>query len=136
MPAQNNSELNTQRLDKWLWVARFFKTRALAAEAVGGGKVQCNGERGKPGKTIKPGDCLKIRKGIYEFEIVVAGLSRQRLPAPAARELYRETESSEQQRELRREQAYAEKLGMPVSDRRPNKRDRRILLATKHRYRD
>ena len=98
--------------------------------------MQCNGERSKPGKTIKPGDHLKIRKGIYEFEIVVAGLSRQRLPAPAAQELYQETESSEQQRQLRREQAYVERSGMPVSDRRPNKRDRRILLATKHRYRD
>ena len=129
---QTREEFNDQRLDKWLWVARFFKSRTSAAEAVTGGKVQCNGDRSKPGRTIKPGDRLTIRKGIYEFEIIVERLSRQRLPAPAAQELYTETPESEQQRTLRQEQARVERLAMPISDGRPNKRDRRILLARKH----
>ncbi|MBN1379165.1 MAG: hypothetical protein JXA04_07995 [Gammaproteobacteria bacterium] len=133
MPEKHNKELTEQRLDKWLWVARFFKSRTLAADAVGGGKVHCNGERSKPGRTVKPGDKLLIRKGIYDFEVIVEQLSRQRPAAPIAQAFYTETESSRQQREIRQQQVQAERLGMPISDRRPNKRDRRILLATKHR---
>jgi ribosome-associated heat shock protein Hsp15 len=136
MPDKHRTEFTEQRLDKWLWVARFFKSRTLAADAVTGGKVQCNGERSKPGRTVKPGDRLIVRKGIYEFEITIEQLSRQRLPAPAAQDLYKETESSAQQREIRMEQARVERLSMPISEKRPTKRDRRILLATKHRQRD
>lgn len=133
MPEKDGKEIPGQRLDKWLWAARFFKSRTFAADAVTGGKVHCNGERTKPGRTIRPGDQLVVRKGIYEFEVFVEALSRQRLSAPDARNLYRETEQSHRQRELRNEQAQAERLNTPISDRRPNKRDRRILLAAKHR---
>ena len=136
MPEKRNPELLEQRLDKWLWVARFFKSRTLAADAVAGGKVHCNGERSKPGRTIKPGDTLLIRKGIYDFEVIIGQLSRQRPAAPIAQTFYKETDSGRQQRETRQEQAQAERLGMPISDRRPNKRDRRILLATKHRQQE
>lgn len=122
-----------QRLDKWLWSARFFKSRSLATDAVNGGKVHCNGDRTKPGKPVKPGDRLTIQKGPYEFEVVVERLSANRLPAPAARELYTETGESEQKRALRREQARADRLSTPVPDRRPNKRDRRLLLKAKQR---
>lgn len=125
-----------QRLDKWLWVARFFKSRSLATEAVQGGKVYCNSERSKPGKAIKPGDKLRIRKGIYEYDIVIDELSPRRLSAPEAQKLYTETQASEQARELKQQQYRAERLSMPVAERRPNKRDRRKLLAIKNRKHD
>ncbi len=133
MSDKSNTALSAQRIDKWLWVARFYKSRTLAANAVKGGKVQCNGERSKPGRTVAVGDCLRIRKGMYEFEVLINKLNRYRLSAAAVQELYTETESSEQERLVRKEQARAERLSMPVSKARPNKRDRRILLATKNR---
>ena len=133
MSDKSKTALSEQRLDKWLWVARFYKSRTLAADAIKGGKVQCNGERSKPGRSIVVGDCLYLRKGIYEFEIIVDGLSKSRLPAATVKELYIETEKSEHERIARKEQAKAESLSMPVCKSRPNKRDRRLLLATKNR---
>ena len=125
--------LEGQRLDKWLWVARFYKSRTLATEAVNGGKVHCNAERSKPGKSIKPGDKLVIRKGVYEYEVIIEQLSLRRLSAPDAQKLYIETENSQQARELRQQQSRAERMSMPVTDRRPSKRDRRKLVAIKNR---
>lgn len=125
--------LEDQRLDKWLWAARFFKTRSMATQAVSGGKVHCNGERTKPGKAVKPGDTLRVRKGVYEFEVIVEQLSRQRLPAPAARRLYTETGASQQEREKRAEQLRVERQSNPIPCRRPDKRDRRRLIDVKHR---
>ncbi len=136
MPDKSSKTSSQQRIDKWLWVARFYKSRTLAADAVKGGKVQCNGERSKPGRTVEPGDRLLIRKGIYEFEVVVEQLSKQRLSAPAAAELYTETERSQEERNARQEQARVDRMSMPVSRSRPNKRDRRILLAAKNRQSD
>ena len=77
------TEANTLRLDKWLWAARFFKTRALAAEAVAGGKVKLNGERVKAAKAIRPGDALNIHIGPYEYVVRVRALSVRRGPAPS-----------------------------------------------------
>jgi len=92
------------RLDKWLWAARFYKTRALAAEAVAGGKVHLNGARTKPARALHPGDALTITQAPYEYGVVVKGLSGRRGPAKEAALLYEETEESRRKREALREQ--------------------------------
>ncbi|MDD3619514.1 MAG: RNA-binding S4 domain-containing protein [Desulfobulbaceae bacterium] len=117
----------TVRLDKWLWAARFFKTRSLASKAVIGGHVHVNGNRVKPAKTVQVGDGLRIRRGAEEFDVVVLELRSRRGPAVVARSLYRETEESIQRRELQaRTRRLAEPSGAPPS-RRPDKRDRRKI---------
>ena len=121
------------RLDKWLWAARFFKTRQLAVEAVNGGKVQLNGQRVKPGRSIRPGAQLRIHKGSLEWEIEVLGLSRQRLSAPRAALLYSESDESRERRQtLTRERREARLQVHPGE--RPTKRDRRQLerFTAKH----
>lgn len=115
------------RLDKWLWAARFFKTRQLAIEAVNGGKVQVNGQRAKPGKTIRVGSQVRIHKGSLEWEVEVRALSKQRRSAPEAALLYEESEQSRLRRqELVRErrEGGARAAGPAV---RPSKRDRRMI---------
>jgi ribosome-associated heat shock protein Hsp15 len=87
------------RVDKWLWAAHFFKTRALAAEAVSGGKIQINGERAKPSRVVRIGDRVGIRRGPSEWTIIVKDTSRLRGPAAQAQQLYEETEESRCQRE-------------------------------------
>lgn len=82
------------RIDKWLWAARFFKTRTLAADAVSGGKVACNGERCKPARELRVGDRLDIQNGDQHWSIAVRGLNGQRRPAEEARQLYEETPES------------------------------------------
>ncbi len=111
------------RIDKWLWAARFFKTRSLAAESVSGGKVHLNGMRVKPAKGVKVGDRLEVRRGHDIFEIDVLELSARRGPARIAQTLYRETEASRRRRE---EEAALRKLSRAgVSpERRPAGRDR------------
>ncbi len=115
------------RLDKWLWAARFFKTRSQAAAAADGGKVKQNGAAAKPAKELKPGDRLLIRTGDEDWEVEVQGFNAQRRPAAEARLLYRETPESMKQRaeaaELRR------LVPLPQADAkgRPTKRDRRQL---------
>lgn len=123
----------SMRLDKWLWAARIFKTRNVAADAVTGGKVHCNGERCKPAKLIKPGDRLRVRKGIYELELTVLGFSRQRLAAPAAQALYEESEQSRETRRQLKEQMQLENAFRQKPQHRPNKRERRQLVNLKTR---
>jgi len=119
------------RLDKWLWVARFFKTRQLAVEAANGGKVQLNGQRSKPGKDVKPGDQLRIHKGALEWELEVLGLAAQRRPAAEAVLLYRELETSRVRRQqILAEQRLSRKAGQILGGPRPTKRDRRQI----HRF--
>lgn len=121
------SETHKVRLDKWLWAARFFKTRTLAVEAIAGGKVQLNGNRVKPAHGVASGDQLRIRKGPYEFVVLVKELSTQRGPAKVASTLYEETEES---RALRNELAELHRLSAlatPHSDKRPNKKQRRQI---------
>lgn len=119
------------RLDKWLWAARFYKTRALAKEAIEGGKVHCRGERCKPSKEPKVGDELVIRAGYDERTVVIEQLSAVRRGAPQAQLLYRETEDSIAAREKAAELRKAGALGIQT-DGRPTKKQRRQI----HRFKD
>jgi ribosome-associated heat shock protein Hsp15 len=115
------------RLDKWLWAARFFKTRSLAQQAVVAGRVQLNGERTKPAHDLKPGHTVDVRVGEWRWEVKVKALSERRGPAEEARKLYDETEASRAERERRGDlrrwgtEPAAELKG------RPTKRDRRRI---------
>ncbi|HZT44990.1 MAG TPA: RNA-binding S4 domain-containing protein [Gaiellaceae bacterium] len=123
------------RIDKWLWAARFFKTRGAATEAVAGGHVDANGERAKPAREVKLGDRLEIRRGQERFTVLVTGLADRRGPASAAAELYEETPESLAERERRRaERRLARPLGADLSA-RPTKRDRRRLDALRRAQR-
>jgi ribosome-associated heat shock protein Hsp15 len=95
--------MTEQRIDKWLWVARFFKTRSLAATAVDGGRVKWNGQQAKPARELKPGDELDIVAGELRWTVVVRGLDSQRRPAPEARLLYEETAESLARRQRQEE---------------------------------
>jgi ribosome-associated heat shock protein Hsp15 len=116
------------RLDKWLWAARFFKTRGLAVEAINGGKVHLNDRRVKPSQVVREGDTLEIRKGPYTFEIVVTGLSQRRGPASAAAELYEETSASRKARESRALELKALRPQGTFTRGRPSKKDRRHII--------
>jgi ribosome-associated heat shock protein Hsp15 len=116
------------RLDKWLWASRFFKTRALAAEAVNGGKVHLHGQRTKPGKEVKKGTRLRVHKGSLEWNISVEVLPKQRRPAKEATTFYSESEESISAREKIIAEEKAMRAAMPVSaDHRPNKKERRQI---------
>ena len=124
-----SADTESVRLDKWLWAARFFKTRSIAAHAAGGGKVLLNGERAKPAKAVKVGDQLVVRSGLYQWTITVEALSQRRGPAAQAQCLYRETEQSRLAREEKATQIKAERRAMPESAKgRPSKRDRRKII--------
>ena len=118
------------RIDKWLWTARFYKTRSLAAKAVAGGKVKLNGERAKPGKGVRPGDRLELRSGELQWLVEVRAVSARRGPASEAAKLYAEDKESHSRREhmllMRRAGPH------PARDThgRPTKRDRRMI----HRF--
>ena len=116
------------RIDKWLWAARFFKTRSLAAEAVEGGKVELNGERVKRAKNVQQGDEVSVRLGPYEHVVVVRALSERRGPASVAQTLYEETAESVAARERLAEQLKMAPAAFVYEDRgRPTKKDRREL---------
>jgi ribosome-associated heat shock protein Hsp15 len=122
-----NDENSSVRIDKWLWAARFFKTRSQAGQAVQGGKIHLNGARVKPSRMVKAGDQLEIRKSDQIFRVTVKGVNRFRRPAVEARELYEESEESIRDREA---QAHLRKLiKAPGSApaKRPDKRDRRKI---------
>ena len=122
---ENNESI---RIDKWLWAARFFKTRSLAADAVTGGKIDVNGARAKPSRIMRLGDKLSVRRGPYEWTIVVKGLAKLRGPAPEAQLLYEETEESLRNRELASAQLKLERPPEFHSPGRPSKKDRRAVL--------
>lgn len=117
------------RIDKWLWAARFFKTRGAATDAVVGGHVQVNGARVKPARDVAVGDRLEISKAQQRWTVVVRGLADRRGPAAVAQQLYEETPESAAERQKRRdERRLAKPLGADLSE-RPTKRDRRRLDA-------
>jgi ribosome-associated heat shock protein Hsp15 len=116
------------RLDKWLWAARFFKTRALASEAINGGHVHLNGSRVKPARAVNIGDELHITKGSETFVLLVNLLSERRGPASVAQQLYQESEASREKREKYAEQRRLESASDSRPDRRPDKRARRQII--------
>lgn len=116
-------------VDKWLWAARFFKTRALAREAVLGGKVHLDGHRVKPGRALKVGDRLTLNRGEEQFEITVMVVSGRRMSAPQARELFREDPASLRRREAAAEQRKQDRDARIESPGRPNKRERRQIIG-------
>ncbi len=118
------------RLDKWLWAARFFKTRSLAAEAISGGKVHLNGARVKPAKAVSIGDELSIRRGEEKFTVTVLDLSARRGPAAIASQLYKESEESRSSREQDRELRRLQTTLNPHPTTRPSKKERRQI----HRF--
>lgn len=117
------------RLDKWLWAARFFKTRSAAAKAVSGGQVHVNGTRVKPSRTVNLGETLRIRRGLLEFTVNVLALSDRRKGAPEARTLYEETAESIARREQQRDERRLLAPEGPAPQGRPNKRDRRLIRS-------
>jgi ribosome-associated heat shock protein Hsp15 len=121
------------RLDKWLWAARFYKTRGLASDAIAGGKVQVNGDRAKRARPVQPGDEIRIRQGPYEHLVVVRALSARRGPASAAAELYEETPASRAAREAMALQLRTLHAAFVPDKGRPTKKDRRELGRLKGR---
>jgi len=119
------------RIDKWLWAARFFKTRSQAREAIVGGKVHLNGHRVKPGRALGPGDSLRIQRGAEEYIIDVLELSTRRGPASEAQALYRESDESRTRREQLAAQQKLERQQHATRVRRPDKRQRRRLVRFK-----
>ena len=119
------------RLDKWLWAAHFYKTRAIAREMIEGGKVHYNGQRSKPGKVVELNAELTLRQGNDERTVVVADISAQRRPASEAQQLYRETDASIEKREKMAQARKMNALTMPHPDRRPDKKERRDLMKFK-----
>lgn len=115
------------RIDVWLWAARFFKTRALAKDALGHGRVQVNGQRCKPSRLVRVGDEMEVRRGEERFQIEVLGLSDKRGPAPVAQCLYSESEDSVAARAVAREQQRLAHAATPRPAGKPDKRDRRKL---------
>jgi len=120
------------RLDKWLWAARFFKTRSLAQQAVAAGRVQLNGERTKPAHEVKAGDMVVVRVADWRWEVRVKALSERRGPAEEARKLYDETEASRAERERRRDLRRWGTEPAAALKGRPTKRDRRLLESMRH----
>ncbi|WP_455818381.1 ribosome-associated heat shock protein Hsp15 [Pseudomonas cerasi] len=120
------------RLDKWLWAARFYKTRADAREMIEGGKVHYNGQRSKPSKLVEVAAELTLRQGNDQRTVVIEAVTDKRGPATVAQQLYRETAESIEKREKVALARKMNALTMPHPDRRPEKKERRDLLKFKH----
>lgn len=120
--------METLRIDKWLWAARFYKTRALAVEEIGKGRVLVNEQAVKPAREVRPGDRITVRQGAVIRIVLVQGLSGQRGPPPVAQQLYEETEASRLAREAAAEQRrLAAEPALSIEQGRPTKRDRRQI---------
>ncbi len=115
------------RLDKWLWAARFFKTRASATEAIAAGRVEVNGQRAKPGRHVHPGDAVRFRLGPYPHLVTVRSTGTHRGPAAAAAALYEDDPATREERERLREQHRLAAHAFAYGEGRPTKRERRAL---------
>lgn len=122
------------RVDKWLWAARFFKTRSLARDAVAGGKVQLNGYRVKPGRALRVGDELRIQRGEEEYSVEVLQLTTRRGPGAVAQTLYAESRQSAERRERLAAERRLERQQRAGPERRPDKRQRRRIIRFKNTY--
>ena len=137
MSDSSKSDTPKVRLDKWLWAARFFKTRALAVDAIGSGKILVNGERVKPAKVIQPGDQISVRLGPYEHVISVRAMSERRGPASVAATLYEETAPSVAARARLAEQLRMAPPAFVFEERgRPTKKDRRDIARLRDARRE
>lgn len=125
------NELESTRIDKWIWAARFFKHRKLATEAVAGGHVHLNGNRVKPAKAVKVGDELSISKGNITFTVTIEAISDKRGSATIAATLYHESEESREKREAFVEQMKLHAAANPTPQKRPDKRSRRKIIQFK-----
>ena len=134
--ATDDAAIESLRIDKWLWAARFFKTRSLAAQAVSGGLVRIADQRIKASRRVRRGEIVHVRRGVQEWDVVVQGLRDERRPAPQARTLYEETPASIERRtgeQARREQA---EMRRARAQGRPTKRERRALAYWRERLED
>lgn len=130
VPTVSDPAQHRMRIDKWLWVARFYKTRSLAAQAIAAGHVKCDGRAVKPAREVAPGDCLDLTVGDAVWTILIRGILLQRRPANEAAQLFEETEASKARRRAQREtQEFAPVPGSERSG-RPSKKDRRQI----HRF--
>lgn len=125
-PAEPNSRVKI-RLDKWLWAARFYKTRSLASESIKGGKVSVNGQRCKPGRELEVGDSITLRQGFEQKTVYVRAVSNRRGPVSIAQLLYKETEQSIETREKEKSLRQLAASQRPRGEGRPTKRDRRQI---------
>ena len=126
-------ELTELRLDKWLWAARIFKTRAIAVEAINGGKVHLNDTRVKPSRLVHIGDKLDFTRGIDRYHCIIEGLNDKRRPAKEAQLLYSESAESIQKREEQQEMRKIQNASIVRPDKRPNKKQRRRIIQFKGR---
>ena len=124
----DEQHLNSVRIDKWLWAARFFKTRALAAKACDLGRIRSNEIEAKPARNVHVGDMLRVKNEGGEFHIEVLLLSEIRGPAAVAQTMYRETEASKEERRREAAERKAMQQYAPIPERRPSKRDRRRII--------
>ena len=123
--------METMRIDKWLWAARFFKTRSIASDEIGKNRVQINGQDAKASREVKPGDTVRMRQGQVERTVLVKAISAVRGPAPAAQLLYEETaESLAQRQKLAEMNRLSREPALSIEQGRPTKRDRRQIEKT------
>lgn len=133
MSSQQKKSDNQVRLDKWLWAARFYKTRSIARSMVDGGKVHYNGQRSKPSKAVEVGAEIRLRQGSNEeITIIIEKISSQRRGAPEAQTLYTETPDSVTQREKNSQMRKLNALQSPSPEKRPDKKQRRDIMKFKH----
>jgi ribosome-associated heat shock protein Hsp15 len=131
MPDDAQGPAGKVRLDKWLWAARFFKTRALAAEAIDGGKVEVNGDRAKRAKLVHAGDEIRLRQGPVEWQLRVQDVAERRGSAEIAQRLYEETADGLRKRLAAQQQLRDMPTAFAFGDSKPGKRDRRVLRRLK-----
>ncbi len=130
-PSSESTKSNSVRLDKWLWAARFYKTRSVARTMVDGGKVHYNGQRSKPSKIVELGAVVSLRQGNEEKTVIIEKISDQRRGAPIAQTLYRETQESIQNREENQQKRKLNALYSPSPEKRPDKKQRRDIIKFK-----